>query len=261
MKAKKLLILPLCTLLLMAACANQANVRGTISSVEKEETSAEAESSEKVKDADAGRTSEAGETSSEVGQTTSESGEASSEADAPAVSFGHNANNVYENSFIGIGCKLDDEWTFLTDDEILKMNNFTKGLVGEEYEKYLENSNVLTDMVAHYSNGSDTINVQLEKLPLPYYTMTEEQYVETSKDMISGPLANMGMENITVENGTIEFIGKEYPCINISATYQGTPCYELMVIKKCPGYMSSVVIATWETNTTKDLLANFYALN
>ena len=44
--------------------------------------------------------------------------------------------NVYENSFIGIGCELDKNWNFYNEEQILEVNDMTKDMVGEDYKKY-----------------------------------------------------------------------------------------------------------------------------
>ena len=41
---------------------------------------------------------------------------------------------VYENNFIGIGCALDSDWYFYSEEEIQELNNYKAEVAGEKYE-------------------------------------------------------------------------------------------------------------------------------
>ena len=60
------------------------------------------------------------------------------------------AQQTYKNEFIGIGCTLDDGWTFYTDDQIAKLNE-GKG-------------DILYDMYAENSASAQKAEVKLQKL-------------------------------------------------------------------------------------------------
>ena len=79
-------------------------------------------------------------------------------------SMGETDGLVYENKFIGIGCTLEDDWYFYTDDEIMALNNYTAGVAGEEYVEIMEGSDLIYDMYAMNDNQYDNINVNLEKM-------------------------------------------------------------------------------------------------
>lgn len=232
MRIKRLLILATCLTLLLPACGKTQDVRGTITSddtsVSKQESNA---------------------------KTTSE---AASSEESAELSLGHNSNNVYENAFLGIGCKLDEGWTFLTDEQILEQNKLTTNLVGDQYKDALQDASLLTDMIATGSNDMDNITIQLEKLPLSQLSVTTDQYIEASLSSISGPLESMGLQNIVVKKDSTSFLGSSIPCITVSASYQSHACYEIIVPMKRQNYIACIVACTWDENTTAELINSFY---
>lgn len=257
MKLRKILMLTcLCTLLTASACGKQADIRGTYSgSKESTETSSDAGASIS---SDASETPVPSETASESGDASAPSGTDETQQSEASLSLGHNANNIYENTFLGIGCKLEKDWTFLTDEEIKKINQLTADAAGEDYKKALEQATAITDMTA--SHGTDSVSITFEKLALMNYTISEEQYVEIAQQYVGAPLTNMGMENVTVTQETTMFLGEEHSCITISASYNGHACHEVLVPIKCPGYMATIAVCTWNDNLTSDLLEYFYKL-
>lgn len=182
-------------------------------------------------------------------------------AEKAKPSLGYVSNNVYENEFIGIGCKLDSEWTFLSNDEILEQNQLTTDLLGDEYKDMLEATDILTCMMANHRNGI-SINVQMEKLPSSHSSTSAQQYVDASKNQISRPLRNMGVKNIVVKTTKIDFAGKKRPCLTLVGDYYGNAIYEVFIPIKCTsGYMAGITVCTFFEDTTEDVLSNFYALD
>ena len=254
----KILTLSLCMLLSLSACGSQQpDIRGSVSSL----TEAEESTPEKENIQSPGVAAQ-DDASSQEGTDADPSGKDSSESDeTTGVSLGHSAGNVYENTFIGIGCKLGPEWIFLSDEEIQDVNKISGEMIGGEYKKALEQATTLTDMIARHEEKPNTLNVSMEKLGLTYLTMSAEQYAELAKDSLITPLKTMGLENVTAENSTIQFLGAECPCVKIYGTYQGRECHELMVPYKCSGYMAVITACTWDENTTADLITSFYGLD
>ena len=232
MKFKRLLILTTCLLLLLPACGKEQDIRGTI-------------------------TNDDASVSTQESETQPSSEEAPSE-ESVELSLGHSNNNVYENFFLGIGCKLDEGWTFLTDEQILEQNKLTTDLVGDQYKEALTNASVLTDMLATGANGMDSFSIQLEKLPLSQLSVTVDQYIDASMPSITGPLESMGLQDIVVKKESTDFLGSATPCIAISASFQSHSCYELIVPIKRQNYIACIVACTWDSNTTADLISAFY---
>jgi len=168
--------------------------------------------------------------------------------------------NKYTNDFAGIQLELDSNWTFLTDAEIEEQNKQAMGLVGDDYKELMKNANSFTDMQAAHSNGTDSINVGFEKIPVAYANMTEEEYVSMQTDDLKGGLESMGFTNVVVTTSKAQFAGKEHACVDVSCQINGVAFFERMAIVKCQGYMVTVTAGAAGTNITKNMLDAFKAI-
>lgn len=66
---------------------------------------------------------------------------------------------VYTNEFLAIGCTLDSNWTYLTDEEIAELNrSTTEQLSDEEMRAAMEDAS-LQDMFAQADGGLVTISI------------------------------------------------------------------------------------------------------
>ncbi len=168
--------------------------------------------------------------------------------------------NKYTNSFAGISCELSSDWKVLTEAEIRQVNETTIDILGDNYEEALRNANVFTDMMATHVNGMDTVNVTFEKLTGVNLALTEEQYVELSKDFTKSGLEAAGMTNVVVTTGEAAFAGADHVCITISAQFNGIAVYERIAVVKCQNYMVLIAACTWQTDTCKTVLDMFKAI-
>ena len=225
-------ILSATMLLSLAACTKPGDVRGNVTS----------------KDA----TGDTGESVSTQAPVEDDQG--------PEFSTGTSSGNRYENAFIGIGCELDSDWIFMTDEEIQQQNQAGMEIAGEEYQELLENAETISDMMATNVNETDTVNVSLEKLSGVARLIGEDVYVEQGMENLDGVMESMGLENVTTETGEMEFAGSTHKTISTEAELMGVKMYQKQVCVKCSGYMAIVSVCTWQENTTDQILANFFAL-
>lgn len=174
---------------------------------------------------------------------------------------GSTEDNTYENKFISVGCKLDDDWTFLTDEEIDELNNVDKDAVGEEMAEANQKASIIYDMSAAKSDNTQMININLINLGLVYgSTMDESAYIDASIETIKTGLENMGLENIVTKKATVTFAGKSRHAIEVSGEASGIKIYEKVVCLKAGKYMSNITVVSYLEDTTDEILAAFYAL-
>lgn len=166
----------------------------------------------------------------------------------------------YENTFAGIYCEMGSDWKFMSEEEIRKNNEQTMDLVGKDYKDALKDADNVMDMMATHTNGTDTVSVAFEKLSALNKGMSEEKYAEAAKENMKGALTSMGMQNVTLEIGTMTFAGKTHTAINVSAQYSGVAVYEKCAIVKCGRYIVVVTACTWKSNTCQSVLNKFKAL-
>lgn len=169
---------------------------------------------------------------------------------------------TYENSFIGIGCKLDAGWDVFSAEQIAELNGLLASQTDDEaIAKQLESSGTAMPFYAQKEEGLVTLNITLEDLGLLYGSLLDEkQYAEKSIDQVKPALESMGMSNVTTEIGSITFAGSDHVSISISGSLQGISFYETLVCVKTEKHMALITAGSYMTDTTKDILALFYAL-
>lgn len=175
----------------------------------------------------------------------------------PEFDIGSTTGNTYKNTFLGIQCTLDETWIFKTDEEIKAVNDTTMELVGDEYKEAMANAPVVYDMMATHTNGMDSISVVLEKLSGLNVLMTEQTYMDLSKDNAVNALASMGLNIQSAETFTVQLAGKDHVALMIEADVGGYAIYECMVVVKCGGYIACITVCTWLENYCMDLLNQF----
>lgn len=178
----------------------------------------------------------------------------------PEISLGSTSGNQWENEFIGIGCKLDENWTFMSDEEIRQNNQLANDLVGDEYKEALESAEVIYDMMANHANQTDTVGVTMEKLSGAALLINEEAYIGLSKESLEGTITSMGVENVQTSAEEFTFAGESHYGIRLEGEYSGLKIYETLIAVKCNGYMACVTVCTWVEDGTQAILDSFYSL-
>ena len=172
------------------------------------------------------------------------------------------ASRTYENSFIGIGCKLDADWEVFNAGQIAELNGLLASQTDNEaLAKQLESSGTAMPFYAQKESGFVTLNVALENLGLLYGSLlSEQQYAETSVKQVAPALESMGMSNVSTEVGSLSFAGSDHVAIFVTGTLQGVSFYEALVCVKTEKHMAIITVGSYSTDKTKDVLALFYAL-
>lgn len=229
MKTNKILcvVLALAMLVSLCACGGASSVSGTITASEAATTEAPAEETEEF-------------------------------------SIGATANNSYKNEYFGIGIDLNEEWTFMSQEEINEANGMAKDLLDkEQYAEALDNGTVFTDMSATASDGILTLNATIEKLnALGTLAVDEESYVDISLENtdFKAVFKQMGVDMSVVEKGTITVAEKEHPCIVLEGEVQGIGFYEKVAAIKKGNYVISITASSLVENVVDEIFEGFYAL-
>lgn len=171
-------------------------------------------------------------------------------------------SRTYENNFIGIGCTLDSDWDVFSAEQIAELNGLAASQINDkDIAKQLESSGNAMPFYAQQDQGLVTLNITLEDLGLLYGSLlSEQQYAENSIGQVAPALEAMGMSNVTTEIGSMSFAGSEHVSVSISGTLQGISFYETLVCVKTEKHMAIITAGSYISDTTKDVLALFYAL-
>ena len=169
---------------------------------------------------------------------------------------------IYENEFIGIGCRLDAEWEVFDADEIAELNGtMIDAMTDETVTGLLETSGYAQPFYAQMEEGLVTANITVENLGLLYGSMLDELgYIQKSVDQIPAALESLGLTDITTEIGSLVFAGKEHVAVFISANLQDVEFYETMVCMKFGNYIANITAGSYFGDVTQDVLALFYSL-
>jgi len=176
----------------------------------------------------------------------------------PEFSLGSSSNNTYKNDFIGLSCTLPSEWVFLTDEEILELNDLVGDMAGDQIKEALENATVIYDMYATANGGLNSVNVTMEKLNVVQSaSYTPKSYMEAQFDALKSALENMGCSNVNIRYEKIVVDGKTFDGAKVTASISGVPFYETLFCFKQDRYMVNVAIGAAQTDNTAEILACF----
>ncbi len=238
MKKISIILLTFAMLLAFCACNNETDVRGEI----KNDTSADSVSDTvSVVDTDV-QTNENDATDTEAG-----------------LDFGKTEGNVYENAFIGIGCKLDEGWSFYDDEQINVLNNLAADMMPEDAQEMLKEATVVYDMFATAADAMNNINVNLEKVnAVQLIGLDLAKNFELVVPTLKATYENAGYTNFNYEITEIEIEGQTFVAMKASAEISGVNMYQLLFQKKCNGYLANVTITSYFDDATETILDTFY---
>ena len=176
----------------------------------------------------------------------------------PQFSLGSSKNNTYKNDFLGLSCTLPSEWVFLTDEEILELNNLVGDMAGDQFKEALEKATVIYDMYATANGGLNSINVTMEKLNVVQSaSYTPKSYMEAQFSALKTALENMGCSNVNIQYEKIMVDGKAFDGAKVTASISGVPFYETLFCFKKDRYMVNIAIGSAQTDQTAAILACF----
>lgn len=186
------------------------------------------------------------------------------------LQIGQIEDGVYSNPYAGIGCELDESWTYYTAEELQELpKNTSEALAGSELAKYMENVTNLVDMQAENAELLLVANVNFTKLKLTerliYATLNEKQALETvlaQKDAIISSYEQAGIFVSSMEIVTVTYLGEEHYALKTVATVSDVPYYVLQIQNYRLGEFGMTLTASsYVEDNTQAILDLFYALD
>ena len=173
--------------------------------------------------------------------------------------FGVVENNTYENTYIGIGCHLTEDWVFATKEEILEANGLSPDLTEEELAQQIANTTVLYDMYATNEAG-ESININAEKAdPQVLAELDLTLLYADLLPIIDEMLVEAGAESTVGEVITVTVDGKEYTAIDLDVAINGLTVHEVLFGIVCDNHLVTVTVAGLN-ESIQSLLNTFYHL-
>lgn len=181
---------------------------------------------------------------------------------APKKEFsaGVTDGSTYTNEYFGFAATLDG-WTFLSREELSQLTGQVVDILDDEnISQVYASGSVIMEMYAGDGVGS-TVNVTVENLgDANGAKYTESGCAEASAAVLPDQMTAAGYSNVAVETDTVTFAGAEHSCIRLTAELQGVPLYETLVLIKSGNYVASITFATFESDTTAELMNYFRAI-
>ena len=180
-------------------------------------------------------------------------------AEEDTFGVGTSEGNSYWNESLKIGCTMDENWYFYTDEEIMENMQATTDMLKEDLAEAVKEAGTMMDMMAANMETGDNVNVNLERLSLAASLIyTEDAYVKASVDQLASALEQMGMENVTAEQDEMEFMGEKHPCIHLTGSIEGIDLFETLVAVKTGRTMIVITACSYFEDATADILSSFY---
>ncbi len=180
--------------------------------------------------------------------------------------IGSTDGGIYTNDFVGIGCKLDENWTFYNEKQLAELNGVLVDALddkdlAEEYTKSMESGKTVYDMCAGSKDGLALINIVIENLGVMYgATLDESGYIDLSMDTLKKTLDSAGMLNTTIAKISVDCAGAARSGFEVYGEKDGISVYEKAICIKTGNYMAIITVCSYTKDITDDLASLFYSL-
>lgn len=165
----------------------------------------------------------------------------------------------YENEFIGIGVEIPNDWSFYSDEQMKELNKLTEDYYSEEAKEAIKNADVIYDMFAANADGSNNINIVLEKhTVLKIAAMDLEKEVPKTFDAMKQTYENMGADSFEAEMDDIEIENEEFTSAKYATVISGVTLYQRQIFIKCGKYLATVTVTATSEAELENLSESFY---
>ncbi len=174
-------------------------------------------------------------------------------------SLGETNGLAYENSFIGIGCNLGEDWSFYNDEQIKDLNNYAADVAGEDYVEAMKAADIVYDMYAIHDNQLNNINVNLQKVnQIALSQLNLEENFENTIPELEKAFENMGYTDLEFEITTVDVDGEEVMCLKSCGVIDELMMYQKIISIKCDGYLSNITVTTYQEDTVDEVFGKFH---
>ena len=167
--------------------------------------------------------------------------------------------NVYENSFIGIGCKLDENWVFADREEIKGVASFADEYISDEYKEATGDANIWYDMVASNALTAGNVNVNIEKVNINSMdNINCIDIIEEAALVIEKSYKDMGASDFAYEIDKITVDGREVDALIVAVDFSGIIIGQVAFPIKCNGYIANISFSSMSAEELEYLINSFY---
>lgn len=168
----------------------------------------------------------------------------------------------YENAYVGIGAKLPEAWEYYSDTQLKKLNGCSENMPEDEYIKKVNDAPAVIDMYAFHKNGTDTIEVTIEKISqqsIPSFKLDE--YYDKYKEAYEIYYTDLGYKDIAFTTVDVFFGGNETTALRMTAKdVLDTDVYQIFVADLVGSYCYCVSLVSFEEDQTGIVSDFFYTI-
>ncbi len=176
--------------------------------------------------------------------------------------LGEIKDDTYENAMLGIGCKMEG-WHYYSDEEIAQMNQMTKERLGEEMTQLLEAAQNVNIMTVQSPDNMKNVNIQVSNVESNVETFNAfglNAVAQASLGQFKQSLEMAGASEIEISAGEVSIDGQTFTCIEGKYILNGIQLYFKQPWILCGNYMATVTATSALTDSTEEILSNFYVL-
>lgn len=207
------------------------------------------------------------ENSGEGGKTT-ESDENDEQENEP-LTIGKLENGVYTNTYLGIGCVLDSDWTYYSAEELQDLQGIViESMDGTVIGEAVADQTQIIDMMAENVDELFSVNITLTKLSKSdqrlYKEMTNDEVIDgvlSMQELMAEAFVSSGIEMDKMEKVTVPFLGENRAAVLISAHIGEIEYYCIQLyFYGAQEYGAVLTLCSYVENRTEELLDLFFAL-
>ena len=165
-------------------------------------------------------------------------------------------DNAYANLLVGFGCIIDDDWTFLSREEIAEMCGLTVDILNQaELSSAIDEG--MYDMMAISADCMVNVNVVIQDVGLLGTMVQEKDVVEETLKQVEQLLGSMGFSDVNTQAQSIDFVDGEHAGIYNTAMVYNTPFYQRQVVYKKGTHIANITVSSYVEDATLDVFSWF----
>ena len=175
--------------------------------------------------------------------------------------LGDFADGTYVNDFLGICCAVGEEWTVYSDTQLAQLNGLVlDAMTDADLVEQLKKSNIAHLFYAIADGGHRSVNVVLENVGVVNGVLLDEKtYMALSVEQLPNALQSMGLTDVTAQETTVSFAGRDHAAAWVHGLLSGVHFYEKIICIKVGDYFGLVTVASDREDQTDALLEMFTA--
>ena len=170
---------------------------------------------------------------------------------------------VYKNNYLGIQCKLGDEWILYSSKDIAGYNGLTGDAVTDNDIAMLISDpsvGICYDMIASTNDSYKSIDIAYQQYEYAEVGYDEEQFAKTMAEKLPEELEGYGITDAETNAIELKFAGRDCHGVRISGVANDIKIYEQQIYIINGGNMAIITLKSSKTDETDSILKFFSKL-